>query len=237
MELHRLTQHCWYSDSDPDTDRPSLGYILGNENKAVAVDCGNSPKHYREFLSLIEREGLPLPELCVITHHHWDHVLGMSAVTVPVTACSLTQKHLKEMSCWSKDEKDAFMSNNEYAAKEYADQEELSARMADIVFDNEIRFDLGGIEVIARHIEGPHSDDSVIIYIPSDGMLFAGDSSAGDFSTPNMAYDPILLNKYTQAVLSLDFDCFLHSHRLPLDRKQTEVFLKTAKERGYYTFD
>lgn len=237
MELHRLTQHCWYSDSDPDTDRPSLGYILGSEGRALVVDCGNSPKHYDEFLSLLKSNGLPTPECCILTHHHWDHVLGMSAVTVPVLACSITQKHLREMAGWNEAEKKTFYDGNEYAQAEYASASDITTRVADIVFCDEIHFDLGDIQVIARHIDGPHSDDSVIVYIPSDGMIFAGDSSAGDFSTPDIAYDPVLLEKYTESILSMDFNCFLHSHRQPLDRRGTEDFLNTAKQRGYYTFD
>ncbi len=237
MELHRLTRHCWYSDSDPDTDRPSLGYILGNDGRSIVVDCGNSPKHFREFISLLRNEKLPFPEYCILTHHHWDHVLGMSAVTIPVLACSLTQGHLREMAAWTPDDRKAFYDRNEYVRAEYECPEEITAHTADIVFNDEITVDLGDISVIARHIEGPHSDDSVIVYVPSDGMIFAGDSSAGNFDLPNIAYDPILLEKYTESILSMDFSCFLHSHRQPLDRSGTEDFLKTAKERGYYTFD
>ena len=105
-----------------------------------------------------------------------------------------------------------------------------------VVFKKELTLNLCGLEIQLKHVEGPHSDDSVLVYIPEDGMIFAGDSSAGDFSTPNISYDPILLEKYTNTIKAMDFSCFLHSHRLPLNRSETLAFLAEAKERGYYTF-
>ena len=236
MELHQLTEHCWYSDSEPSADRPSLGYILGTRGKAVIVDSGNSPRHFSEVLELIERSGLVPPSFCILTHWHWDHILGLPAVSVPVFCCEKTQAHLKEMMVWTSDDRKAFFDNNEFARSEYCSPEEIEVRLADITFDREITFDLGDISVIARHVEGPHSDDSVLVYVPEDGMLFAGDSSAGDFSLPNIPYDQELLRRYTETVSSMEFSCFLHSHREPLDRAGTIRFLSEAKERGFYIF-
>lgn len=236
MELHQLTSHCWYSDSEPETDRPSLGYILSDTGKSIVVDAGNSPMHYREFLSCVRAHGFPDPSFCVITHWHWDHTLGISSVDVPVIACDLTQAHLTEMKDWTKEEKESFYTSDDCVRAEYPSSDMICPSMADIIFTDHLSIDLGSLEVLLKHVEGPHSDDSVLVYIPEDGMIYAGDSSAGDFSRPNIAYDPDLLEKYTNTVLKMDFDCFLHSHRQPLNKKETAVFLAEAKERGYYVF-
>ena len=73
MELKQLTAHCWYSNSEPETDRPSLGYVLSDSGRSIVVDAGNSPNHYNEFLNCLRENNLPIPSLCVITHSHWNH--------------------------------------------------------------------------------------------------------------------------------------------------------------------
>ena len=108
MELYQLTKHCWYTNSEPSTDRPSLGYILSDSGFGIVVDAGNSPKHYKEFLACLRQKGFPLPSLCAITHWHWDHTLGISAVDVPVIACDLTQQHLINMTKWTEKDIDDF---------------------------------------------------------------------------------------------------------------------------------
>ena len=236
MQLHRLTEHCWYSDSDPATDRPSLGYILGNGGRSIVIDAGNSEKHYLEFLSCLQNEGLPMPELCIITHSHWDHVLGISAVNVPVIANTISQEHLRKMCAWDRSQYESFWADNEFVRAEYTSWECIHPRMATVSFSGKITVNLDGVQVEAQQVSSPHSDDGLLVYVPSDGMIFAGDSSAGNFDLPNIAYDPELLEAYTKTVLNLDFRFFLHSHREPTDRAQTETFLREAKERGYYVF-
>ena len=236
MKLHRLTDHCWYSDSAPDTDRPSLGYIVGTNGKSVVVDAGNSEKHYREFLDLLDSYDLPMPSMCVLTHSHWDHVLGMAATAVPTIAHVNTQRHLQEMCEWSPIQVKEFFSENEFAQIEYKDSLDIHPQIATISFSSPMTIYLGSIQVQLLPVINPHSDDGVIIYVPTDGMIYAGDSSAGDFSLPNIAYVPELFEEYIAFITSLDFNWFLHSHREPTDRVQTLQFLRDAKERGYYTF-
>ena len=46
---------------------------------------------------------------------------------------------------------------------------------ADIIFHDEIAFDLGGVTVRVHHIGGDHSADSCVMYVEPDGVLFMGD--------------------------------------------------------------
>ena len=134
MELHKLTHHCWYSDSEPLTDRPSLGYILSDSGKSIVVDAGNSPAHYNEFLSCLDRNGFPYPSLCVITHSHWDHTLGISKVRVPVIACALTQLHLAEMKSWTDQDLKEFYDSDSCVREEYPTLDMISPSIASVVF-------------------------------------------------------------------------------------------------------
>ena len=52
-----------------------------------------------------------------------------------------------------------------------------------IEFQKELKIDLGGITVTLLHISGPHSRDSIVLYVPSEKVLFLGDSHGKDLYT------------------------------------------------------
>ena len=95
-KLIRTTDRVYYYPFDDTKDRPILGYIRGDEF-SVAVDAGHSAEHVADFYAAIEEEGLPLPEVTVITHWHWDHTFGMHAVAGKTVASRRTQAHLLEV--------------------------------------------------------------------------------------------------------------------------------------------
>lgn len=64
MELKQLTERVWFMPYEEERDRPNLGYIKG-DNWALAVDAGHSEEHVNQFYALLEKEGLPLPDLTV----------------------------------------------------------------------------------------------------------------------------------------------------------------------------
>ena len=95
MELKRLTEHIWYMPFEAERDRPNLGYVKG-DHWSLAIDAGHSAAHVREFYKLLEKEGLPLPGLTVLTHWHWDHTFGMHAVKGLTLANNRTNGYLAE---------------------------------------------------------------------------------------------------------------------------------------------
>ena len=46
---------------------------------------------------------------------------------------------------------------------------------ADIVFQERLDIELGGVTVRIRHVGGDHSADSSVMYIEPDRVLFLGD--------------------------------------------------------------
>ena len=64
MELKKLSEHIWFMPYESERDRPNLGYVKG-DNWSLAIDAGHSDNHVKEFYSLLEAEGLPLPSLTV----------------------------------------------------------------------------------------------------------------------------------------------------------------------------
>ena len=120
--LHRISEHVWIFPLDSPKDRPNLGYILGS-GMALAVDAGHSSSHVEDFYDAVRAEGLPLPELTVITHWHWDHTYGMHAVNGKTLARPETNARLaaiqREMS-ESPEKVQAFLTSDPTVRREYA---------------------------------------------------------------------------------------------------------------------
>ena len=76
MELIQVSDRVWYSMYEEERDRPILGYVRG-DRWSLAVDAGHSDAHVKGFYEALEKEGLPLPSVTVLTHWHWDHTFGM----------------------------------------------------------------------------------------------------------------------------------------------------------------
>lgn len=57
------------------TDRPILGMVAGT-NKTLMIDAGNSEDHARYFIKETLKHEKAKLDLVVLTHWHWDHILG-----------------------------------------------------------------------------------------------------------------------------------------------------------------
>ena len=86
------------------------------------MDAGHSADHTREFYRALEEAGLPLPELTVLTHWHWDHTFGMHAVHGLCLASERTNRYLEDFRARLEKEGTAFfLAMHESIRREYAD--------------------------------------------------------------------------------------------------------------------
>jgi glyoxylase-like metal-dependent hydrolase (beta-lactamase superfamily II) len=165
--MERISDHVWWMPPGP-PDRPSLCAVVG-ERWTLALDAGSSRAHTREFLDGVPQQ----PRVVVYTHSHWDHVFGGVEVGGIVVAHALTAQKLVELAArdW----------NDEANVAEHIKQELPSPRVvevapADIVFDDTIDFDLGGVAVRVEHVGGDHCDDACVALVEPDAILFLGDA-------------------------------------------------------------
>jgi glyoxylase-like metal-dependent hydrolase (beta-lactamase superfamily II) len=166
MPAEQISEHVWWFPPGP-PDRPSLCAVVG-DRWTLALDAGSSRRHTREFLA-----GLPQrPAAVAYTHSHWDHVFGGVEIDGPVIAQTLTARRLEEMTLvdW----------NDEANVSEHIRQELPAPRVveiapADIVFDERIDFDLGGVRVSVEHVGGDHCEDACVMLVEPDALLFLGD--------------------------------------------------------------
>ena len=168
MNLNRLSERIWVYPYEEKRDRPNLSYIRG-DRWSLAVDAGHSADHTRAFYKALEDAGLPLPELTVITHWHWDHTLGMHAVHGLTLANEKTNQYLADFKTRIEKEGTAFfLAMHQSIRNEYGDGKPVIVKPANLVFRGEMTLDAGNCPIRIFQAEAPHTDDSTLIWLPDE---------------------------------------------------------------------
>ena len=236
MKLHQLTNRVFWTPGDHETDRPTLGCICGDRH-TLLIDCGASPAHIREMLSALQDAGLPSPTLAVVTHAHWDHVFGMSALNIPVIASTRTQQQLIRMESWAWTEeamlrrlhtREDILFCHEHMLKEYPDPSVIRVRRADIVFDEALSLDLGGCTVHLRLLPNSHAEDCAVILCPEEGVLFTGDITYMDLHADPPCWHTRRYHALLSALAETDFTTAVPGHQEPMERSAFFADLRDA---------
>jgi glyoxylase-like metal-dependent hydrolase (beta-lactamase superfamily II) len=180
--LTRISEHVYWMPPAP-PDRPSVCAVVG-ARRTLMLDAGSSQAHTRAFLDALSAESAARPTLVVYTHSHWDHVFGGAEVGGQVIAQALTAQDLVELAArdWSDEGLDrrvaAGLASPEHAAhvkEELPSPRAVEVAPADIVFQDGLDIELGGVTVRVRHVGGDHSADASVMHVEPDGVLFLGD--------------------------------------------------------------
>ena len=240
-----LSKNIYLRPCDHYTDRPNIGLVCG-ERRALLFDAGNSAANVELLKAELAAASLPCPDLVALSHWHWDHSFGAQFWGVPVIAGRATDAQLRVMENWAWDD-DAMERRletgedirfcHEMIKREYLDRGLISVSRADIVFDGRLTIDLGGLECQLIHVQGPHSEDSVICYVPSEKFVFLGDSNGKDFygqpwnfdieheeelvpTISALPYDEKKLRAYRELLSTLDFDTCIGGHAPAMSRQE-----------------
>ena len=219
MKLRQLTDRVWFYPMEEERDRPNLGYIRG-DRLSIAVDAGHSDAHVGEFYSALVREGLPLPDLTVLTHWHWDHTFGLHAIHGLSLANTLTNRHLKDFrEKVRQNGPEEFLALHESIRREYAGDRPVRIVPADMEYSGEMLLDAGNCPVRVFQAAAPHTDDSTLIEVTGEKVLFLGDAASGVF--PTWEKDRSLCRKLARTIEALDVRFCLDSHWIPSTKKET----------------
>ena len=227
MKLKMKNERVWISSFEEERDRPAIGYVRGDKY-CLAIDAGHSKEHVEEFYELLKENGLPLPELTVLTHWHWDHTFAMFAINGLSLAEKRTEDHLQKLiNEWDESTEEKMKAMDEHIALEYKDQK-MQVVGADMVFKDEISLDLGGIKVQCLHTESPHTDDSLLILLPKEKILFFGDCISGEY--PEWIVDIDRMMPLIQKLEGLDFDLAVGGHWETESKK--DLLYRLKEENG-----
>jgi glyoxylase-like metal-dependent hydrolase (beta-lactamase superfamily II) len=241
QQLNRISEHIYLLDPEAATDRPILGAIIGKRSTLV-VDAGNSPAHANLLQNELAKRNLAAPNYVALTHWHWDHVFGSSALDAPIFAHVETTRKIREMSRldWSDEALDRRVEIGEeiefcrdMIKAEWPDRSQLQLKLPDVSYLDYLEFDLGELHCQVRHVGGDHTPDSVIAYIPEDKVMFLGDALYEDLHHGPPNYTIQKLFPLLDEILNYEADFYVWSHDVePMPQKDMLDFIGLLKTIG-----
>jgi glyoxylase-like metal-dependent hydrolase (beta-lactamase superfamily II) len=237
LMLNKITESIFTMPNNDETDRPSLGLICGSKYSLI-VDSGNSPMHAKEFLSEISLlKKSPLKYL-ILTHYHWDHIFGIQEMNLMTIAHQNTIKKINEIKYMKLDDssleryvREGIFSESTInnIKKEFTVREDFIVGDVDLLYKDELEIDLGGMICVIKAVGGPHTDDSTIIYVPSEKVMFLGDCIYGSSKNGKYGIDKEKLCKMINIIEGYDADYFIISHESVYNRHQMDDLWKQLK--------
>jgi len=227
--IEQIGKRFWYITPLAETDRPILGVVVGR-NKTLMLDAGNSESHAKYFLGELLKRGVPNPDMVVLTHAHWDHIFGLSALTNALSISSretrTEMEKLLQLS-WSDEALDSRVKAGteiEFCAnaikKEFADQRNIRIALPDFIFENQLEIDLGGVTCVIRHVGGSHASDSVVVYIREEKILFLGDCIYCDIYSKKRSYKINETLRLIDKLEAFDAETYILSHWKPITKDE-----------------
>jgi glyoxylase-like metal-dependent hydrolase (beta-lactamase superfamily II) len=180
-----------------------------------------------------------------LTHWHWDHSFGLTAMKATSIAHKNTAKKLIELGRLDWDDEavnkrvqegteNTFvqdMIKEEYPAPD----RKIQVEIPEITLTEKITIDLGNIHCLIEHVGGDHSPDSTVIVIPEEKVAFIGDSlypnpygkvaGKGEYSRQKLL--PLI-----DRLLSYDVELYVDSHDNPAPKKEFQKRCQLLQDIG-----
>lgn len=150
--LKKLTNKIYYMNYNKQNNYSIIGLIIG-ENSSMIVDSGSSKEQMNQFLKYIENIDMPKLKYLVLTHSHNNHIAGATELNLVNIVNGVTNEKIKQK----------FLKHN------------LNIN-TDIIYDEFLKIDLGDLIVELERIPSDHAKDCSIVNIPSEKIVFLGDS-------------------------------------------------------------
>jgi glyoxylase-like metal-dependent hydrolase (beta-lactamase superfamily II) len=235
FQLTQLAEHIWLFPHHPDHSvvQSAVG-LIATKNESLLVDAGNSPRLARQIKSELERCHLPPVSRIIYTHHHWDHIYGACEFGVPVTAHVLCRAILEEEARkpWGmellneevrRNPKLAVSHNARASAVE--DWDSFRIILPEQVFEKTERIDLDGLSIELEHVGGAHAEDSIMVKVRQEGVIFLGDCFYPPplhLREPNSGPSLEMLRR----LQSPAYDLYIEGHDQPFTRAELLRFLQ-----------
>jgi glyoxylase-like metal-dependent hydrolase (beta-lactamase superfamily II) len=149
---------------------PNIGIIVGTRATLV-VDAGMGPRNGQVVLRELAKVSKNTQLYLTTTHFHPEHVTGAQAfpASTIVIRPAVQQEELAQ-------KQPEFIHNFSQRSPEIkALLQGVKPRAPDLVFDREVRLDLGGVTARLLWLGAAHTRGDSFIFVEQDGVLFTGD--------------------------------------------------------------
>ena len=222
LKLQKVTNRIYYLPNLEAFDWPTLGLVIGDKH-TLMLDSGRSRRHTAAFLDRLRQNNLPMPDMCAITHWHWDHTYGLASLGNIISFANKdTIKLIRNMQRWGWSDEEMrhrietgedleFSYPNINA--EYPDKSQIKIATPTVEYDDHLTVDLGGVHAQMKVIENSHSYDSRVIYIPEEKTIFLGDICYEDLLPIRPVYYRNKHAKLMNGLQKMDFDKAIPGHQ------------------------
>lgn len=212
-----------YSYADIRKSEPANSFganagILIGEKGVVVVDTLISAKQAKKFIRDIKTVTDKPIKYVINTHGHLDHTFGNSefvklgAVIISHRNCLANMKKSSE----------ATLKNAKNFGLSEKDMKGTRIAYASLTFNDRMEIDLGGrtVELIATGHS--HTDDSIIVYLPEQKVLFAGDVLFTGYHPFSGDGDVSVWTKALDNIAAMDVDKIIPGHGPVSTKKDVE---------------
>ena len=149
---------------------PDIGIIVGTRATLV-VDAGMGPRNGQVVLRELAKVSKNSDLYFTTTHFHPEHVTGVQAfpASTRIIRAEAQEEELKQ-------KQPQFISNFSKRTPEIkALLQDVKPRPPDILFDRELKLDLGGVTARLFLVGPGHTRGDTAIFVEEDKVLFTGD--------------------------------------------------------------
>jgi glyoxylase-like metal-dependent hydrolase (beta-lactamase superfamily II) len=234
MALQQIADQVWLYpyDAAAEIPQPNVGVII-TPSETVLVDAGNSPRHARQILYELNRQGAPPVKYVIYTHHHFDHSFGgqiwEGSVVVGAQQCRglllerYSGRHNEEQP-QPTPPRDQGLRAMERAVGDWVGFKVVPPQLT---FTEDLSLILDGISLSLRLVGGQHAADSITVLLQEPNLLFIGDCYYPP-PQPNRedtdSHDQAML----EALLAQQASLYIEGHHAPQTHAE---FARRLKDR------
>jgi glyoxylase-like metal-dependent hydrolase (beta-lactamase superfamily II) len=203
---------------------PNIGIIVGNRATLV-VDAGMGPRNGQVVLREVAKVSKNADLYFTTTHFHPEHVTGAQAfpASTKVVRSEVQEQELEQK------QPDFIRNFSKRTPEIKALLADVKPRAPEILFDREVKLDLGGVTARVFLVGPAHTRGDTAIYIEEDKVLFTGDVVVNRFFP--IFPDPDASGKNWLAILN-QFESLQPRAIVPGHGEVGDATLVT-KEQGY----
>ena len=144
-----------------------------------------------------------------------------------------TNEIIKEWQSFSYDNRSlkSYVNTNQMSAMcmniiqaDMPNRDSFKLKSPDIIFENTLTIDLGNKLCILEKIKSTHSEDSTVIYIPDEKVIFLGDCAYGTTTNSLFHFKQSLLLPMIKDIQKYNAEMFLLGHESICDSTEMDIY-------------